>query len=199
MTGLVLLAAGASTRLGKPKQELYFEGMTLFERAIKTALGSACTPVVVVQRAEATFALPEAIAHAVTMVQNPEWQEGMASSIRCGLTKLLALAPDVSACIFMVCDQPFVQESLLDNMIQTKRESRKGIVASAYKETIGTPVLFDKRYFPDLLSLQGQEGAKKVVLKYKQDAATVSFPLGYIDIDTAEDYDSLINLKNNTF
>ncbi|SFG40347.1 nucleotidyltransferase family protein [Pontibacter chinhatensis] len=199
MTGLVLLAAGASTRLGKPKQELYFEGMTLFERAIKTALGSACTPVVVVQRAEATFALPEAIAHAVTMVQNPEWQEGMASSIRCGLTKLLALAPDVSACIFMVCDQPFVQESLLDNMIQTKHESRKGIVASAYKDTIGTPVLFDKRYFPDLLSLQGQEGAKKVVLKYKQDAATVPFPLGYIDIDTAEDYDSLINLKNNTF
>ena len=93
----------------------------------------------------------------------------------------------------MVCDQPFVDEQLLNNIAQTKSESGKGIVASSYKDTLGTPVLFNKTYFPELLALQGQEGAKKLIFKHKEDVAAVPFPLGYFDIDTAEDYNSLIN------
>lgn len=192
MTGLVLLAAGASTRLGKPKQELHFEGATLLERAIRTAQNSVCTPIVVVLSPDAT--LPESTTKAVTFVKNSDWAEGMAASIRCGLTKLLKLVPGVDSCLFMVCDQPFVTEALLNNIVLTRRECDKCIVASTYNDTLGTPVLFDKSYFPRLLALQGQQGAKMLVLKHKEDVAAVPFPLGYIDIDTTEDYSSLINL-----
>lgn len=199
MTGLVILAAGASTRLGKPKQNLYFEGDTLLQRAIQTALNSVCAPIVVMLNPEVKYTLPEPLSSAVTIVPNPECQEGMASSIRSGLLTLLEANPAITSCIFMVCDQPFVEAALLHNIVQTKTESGKGIVASKYKTTLGTPVLFDKSYFPELLALRGQEGAKRLIAKYKEDVAAVDFPLGFVDIDTSDDYNALINPENDTF
>ncbi|RAU81858.1 nucleotidyltransferase family protein [Pontibacter arcticus] len=199
MTGLVILAAGASTRLGKPKQNLYFEGATLLQRAVKTALISVCDPIIVVLSPDASYTLPEDKTKTVTIVRNSEWQEGMASSIRIGLLTLLEASSEITSSIFMVCDQPFVEAALLHNIVQTKTESGKGIVASKYKDTLGTPVLFDKRYFPELLALQGQEGAKRLIAKYKEDVAAVDFPLGYVDIDTSDDYNALIKPENDTF
>ncbi|AKD04205.1 nucleotidyltransferase family protein [Pontibacter korlensis] len=191
-TGLVLLAAGASTRLGKPKQNLLYEGKTLLQRAIHTANRSLCTRVIVVLSANTSGALPDDLSKSIFSVQNEAWEEGMASSIRCGLEKVLAVEPEVESCMFMVCDQPFVEEQLLHEMMLAKQQSGKGIVASAYAETLGTPVLFDRKYFKELLSLQGQEGAKKIIMRHRIDAVPISFPLGTIDIDTVEDYASLI-------
>lgn len=192
MTGLVLLAAGASTRLGEPKQQLPYQGTTLLQHAIHTALDSVCKPVVVVLGAKADELLTVPDDARITKVKNHQHQEGMASSIRCGLAQMLTQAPNVTACIFMVCDQPFVSPALLKKLVRQKQESEAGIVASAYENTLGTPVLFDRRYFPELLDLQGQEGAKKVVMRYRQDVVAVPFPEGSIDIDTAEDYAALL-------
>ncbi|MCJ8165062.1 nucleotidyltransferase family protein [Pontibacter sp. E15-1] len=190
MTGLVLLAAGASVRMGKPKQELLYKGKTLLGHAIDVALDSVCEPVVVVLQPDATLALPDTQKPVLT-VHNPNWRQGMSASIHCGLAALMAAAPEVTGAIFMVCDQPFVETALLNSLVQTNAGSGKGIVACYYQGTLGTPVLFNRVYFEELLYLRGKEGAKKLLFRHSEDVATLPFSLGAVDIDTPEDYKRL--------
>jgi molybdenum cofactor cytidylyltransferase len=189
MTGIIILAAGSSSRLGKPKQNLVYKGQTLLQVAIETAGSSVCEPVIVVLGANAGVIRPTIDGSDVNLIQNTNWQEGMASSIRLGISELQKIAPKTNAAILMLCDQPFVNTSLVDQLVQKK--STKRIVACAYNNTTGPPVLFDATYFNELLLLKGQEGAKKLLLKYPDDVDTVSFPLGSIDIDTVEDFEKL--------
>ncbi|WP_276497169.1 nucleotidyltransferase family protein [Pontibacter litorisediminis] len=190
--GLVILAAGASSRLGEPKQQLQFQGQSLLQRAVQAGLEAGFAPLVVVLGANAAKFLPELREAEVTVVRNPEWQEGMSASIRCGLEELLRLHPETSGAVFMVCDQPYATAAVLKGLLQAKQGKRGDIVASAYQNTLGTPVLFDKAYFPELLALRGQEGAKKVILKHKEAVIAYPFPAGAIDIDTAADYAALL-------
>lgn len=189
--GLILLAAGSSTRLGEPKQNLLYEGQPLLQRAIQTALASACEPVLVIlgSNAEAFQAglndLP------VQTVFNPDWPEGMASSIRSGISTLNEMSANLDGAIIMVCDQPFVTTDLLNEMVEQKRLHGHGIIACAYQDTLGTPALFDKQFFPELLALQGQDGAKKLLFRHAALVTPLGFPLGTFDIDTPQDYEAL--------
>ena len=115
----------------------------------------------------------------------------MASSIVKGLNELLRLNPNVEECILAVCDQPFVTSLVFENLIKEYHKTGKEITASAYSETLGTPVLFHKKYFDELLDLKGQEGAKKLIKKYQNDVVSIPFEKGSIDIDTEEDYNKL--------
>jgi len=191
MTGLILLAAGASTRLGAPKQDLLYQGKTLLQHAIQVALSTNCTPVIVVQGAHALVISPEVPRERVAIVENPDWQEGMASSIRAGITALEQRAPLATGVILMLCDQPLVGPDHLNNLVQKKLETNKSIVASYYNNTLGVPVLFDKSFFPRLQALKGQEGAKKLLYQYEPEVAAVPFPQGSVDIDTIADYKKL--------
>src|SRR5665213_1527151 len=186
MTGIIILAAGSSSRLGQPKQNLAFKGQTLLQRAIDAALGSACRPVIVVLGANIETIKPTIADKPVHIASNQDWSEGMASSIRLGVTELKKVQPGADSVILMLCDQPFVTSVILDQLVQSK--SKKGIVACGYNDTIGVPVLFDEFYFDDLRSLKGQEGAKNFLLKYPDAVTEVSFPLGSIDIDTVKDF-----------
>lgn len=186
------MAAGASTRLGEPKQLLRYQGKSLLRHAAQEALEAGFSPVVVVLGANAGKLIPEVAGIPVRVVQNPGWQEGMASSIRVGLGELLSMKPELADVTFMVCDQPYVDASLLKRLMQAKQAGRSGIIASAYQETIGTPVLFDKVYFPELLALKGQEGAKKILLRYAAAVTSLRFEAGAIDIDTQHDYRALL-------
>lgn len=191
VSGLVILAAGASTRLGQPKQLLHYQGKSLLQRAAHVALEAGFSPVVVVLGAHAEKLIPELDGLDVKQVHNPDWQEGMASSIRTGLQELLRLRPDLADATFMVCDQPYVDAKVLRRLLQAKQDGRSGIVASAYQETLGTPVLFDKFYFSELLTLQGQEGAKKIIMQHRSAVSSLHFEAGATDIDTAADYAAL--------
>jgi molybdenum cofactor cytidylyltransferase len=111
----------------------------------------------------------------------------MASGIVAGLSNLLLLRPDADAVIIAVCDQPFISSGLLLELAGEFETSGKGIVASTYADSMGTPVLFGSCYFEQLLSLSGSEGAKKLLLQHQGDLARVNFPAGHIDIDTSED------------
>jgi molybdenum cofactor cytidylyltransferase len=126
------------------------------------------------------------------VVYNELWEDGMTSSINVGLLKLLAIEPDIKTCIVTVCDQPFVTAQVFSDLIFEHKSSGKGIVASAYAETQGTPVLFHHKYFEALLNLKGHEGAKKMLHLYKVDVSQIPFPKGAIDIDTVDDYNNLI-------
>ncbi|KAA5540358.1 nucleotidyltransferase family protein [Adhaeribacter rhizoryzae] len=189
--GLILLAAGSSSRLGEPKQNLLYEGQPLLQRAIQTALASSCEPVLVILGSNAEAFQASLNDLPVQTIFNPDWQEGMASSIRQGILALNQMAPDLDGAIIMVCDQPFVTTALLNDIVEQKRLHGHGIIACSYHNTLGTPALFDKQFFPELLALKGQEGAKKLLFRHAAVVTPITFPLGTFDIDTPQDYEDL--------
>ena len=192
MTGVIILAAGSSSRFGSPKQNLVYQGKTLLQRAIQTALTSACCDcAVVVLGANEGEIRPNISDQQVNIVYNPDWQEGMASSIRLGIAQLLYLEPLVTSAILMLCDQPFVDPLLLYQLTERKTENDTGIIACEYKNTLGVPALFDKKYFVQLMKLTGSEGAKTTINAYPDDVMSVPFGLGAIDIDTIDDFERL--------
>lgn len=195
MTGLVILAAGASSRFGESKQKIIFKGKSLLQRAVETALNSACRPVIVILGAYENEIKPDIENEDVIVYHNPQWEEGMASSIRLGIEVLEKTESKVSGVLLMVCDQPYVDTTLLNDMLNKKAITGKGIIACSYNNTLGVPALFDKKFFPELLSLAGQEGAKKLIMNHKEFVAEIPFPSGGFDIDTIDDYEALIGFK----
>ena len=191
MTGIIILAAGASTRLGEPKQKLLYKGKSLLQHTIQTAIDSNCKPVVVVTGYDHRLIEKDIDTREINFVHNAAWESGMASSINKGLVKMLQLQPTMDSIIFLLCDQPFVDVPLINSLIDQHNTTPKKIIACAYNDTLGAPVLFDREYFNELLSLTGQEGAKKLILKHAEDVASVPFPAGAIDIDTPADYAAL--------
>lgn len=191
MTALIILAAGESARLGRPKQNLVFEGKTLLQRAAETALSTACGPVIVVLGANAEAIRQTISQYPVEIIYNADWPEGIASSIRLGI-KELQQKPGVTSVILMLCDQPLVSATLLNELVEKRADA--GIVACTYENTIGTPVLFSSAYFEELQLLTGNEGAKKILLKHPATVISIPFPLGGVDIDTIEDYGRLSHL-----
>ncbi|GLU53807.1 nucleotidyltransferase family protein [Dyadobacter frigoris] len=192
---IVILAAGKSARLGQPKQLLPFKGKSLICHCVEIAR-KVVENVVVVTGAERKRIESEIKNSAVEIVYNPEWEEGIASSIRSGLAYVTEKNPDINEVIFMVCDQPFVTADLLHKLIKEKELSTKSIVASCYSEIAGTPVIFDKSIFPELMELTGDMGARKIIIKSKDRMSTVDFPLGNVDMDTADDYKKLLMQKD---
>lgn len=192
-TGIVILAAGNSSRLGRPKQLLRYKDSTLLKNTISEALKVSNSFIIVVSGANHEIIEKEINSTAINICKNPDWESGMSSSIAKGLSELLKLNEDCEQCIFAVCDQPFVSALVFENLIGKSYKTSKGIIASAYSETLGTPVLFDKKYFGELLELKGQGGAKKIIKKYLDDTVPVLFEKGNIDIDTEEDYEKLIS------
>ncbi|MFY7839930.1 MAG: nucleotidyltransferase family protein [Lacibacter sp.] len=192
---VIVLAAGASSRLGTPKQLLAYSGTTLLQHSIEAAQASDAETVLVVLGANANTIKHELKDTTANLVVNTDWKDGMASSIRCGLQTLVKLNSNIEAVILMVADQPFVTAALINSLMDVNRKEQHSIVASEYGTTFGTPVLFAKRFFPELIELTGDVGAKGLVKKYMNEAAFVSFPEGDVDIDTAEDYKKLKDVK----
>ncbi|OCX53712.1 MobA-like protein [Mucilaginibacter sp. PPCGB 2223] len=190
MTGIIILAAGRSARMGRPKQQLPYQGSNLLQHSINVALQSPYRPVIVVLGAFADDIIATIPPKPIDVVINTQWEEGMASSIRAGIDFLLKDS-GVDSAMFMLCDQPHISSKLLTDIAQKKKQSGKGIVACSYNNTTGVPVLFDQQYFPELLLLTGQEGAKKILVAHPNDLTTVSFPLGAVDIDTMDDYEKI--------
>ena len=191
-TALILLAAGGSTRMGRPKQQLTFRGATLLERALQEGLKSQCNRLLLILGANYPAFIPENIPHQVEILFNPNWKEGMASSIKVGLEGLIERNTPHQA-IITVCDQPYVDSKLINELISQQQKTQRRIVASSYQDTLGVPALFDRTVFPELLALTGQHGAKKIINRHRQKVAPVPFPLGHIDIDTVEDYRDLLD------
>jgi len=186
--GIVILAAGASTRLGRPKQLLNFEGKTLIKRIADTAISTGLDTVVVLG-SNATDIKKEVENLSVEIVINPNWGNGMGSSIKVGLQKSLKIQPDLSGVILLLCDQPFITKDTISCLLKTKSESAKSIVACRYGDTIGTPAFFTNEIFEELLNLEDNTGAKPLIEKYKDtNISLLSAPEAAFDIDTQEDF-----------
>lgn len=186
--GIVLLAAGSSSRMGQSKQLLQIGNEPLLVKSINAALHSNVSRIVVVlgdqeQKHRAT------INHLPTeILVNKAWNLGMGSSIKCGLNFLLKGSQSLNGVIILVCDQPLLTSAHINNLIEKHLKTRKPIVASHYADTNGVPVFFEKKYFDQLRSLDDADGAKKIIQKNNGDVANIAFPEGEIDLDTMEDY-----------
>lgn len=189
---ILLLAAGSSSRLGRPKQLLPYQGQTLLRRAAETAVATAPgASVVVVTGALHQELLPELAGLPVTVVHNTNWAAGMGSSIQAGLAALDTLPP-LSGVTVMLCDQPFVTPALLAELHDTHGRTGLPIVASAYAETQGVPVYFAAGALPLLRALPAGAGAGQLLRQHAALVAAVPFPLGAVDVDTPEQYAALL-------
>jgi molybdenum cofactor cytidylyltransferase len=186
--GIIILAAGNSSRLGKPKQLLRFREKSLLQHVLDEALAVEAAKCVLVLGSEAEEMETQINAGKAIVCHNAQWAAGMSGSIHLGLQKLLELQLDVDCCIIAVCDQPFITTQLFRNLYEVAKENKVSIVASSYADTAGTPALFDKSQFDALLKLKGREGAKKLLKLAHEDLLLVPFERGEIDIDTPEDY-----------
>lgn len=188
---IILLAAGESSRMGKPKQLLQVRNKTLLRHAAEEANHSQLGPLIVVLGAFADKMETELKGLQYERILNDDWQEGMGSSIRAGIQCVIQKYSHCRGAIVMLCDQPYVDASHLEQLVHTYRRSHKPIIASTYKGILGVPAYFHHSYFGLLEKLDGHTGARKLIQQHSQDAGAVSFPLGGIDVDTPEDYQML--------
>lgn len=188
--GLIILAAGASVRLRTPKQLLPFRGETLLRRIARESLASRCRPVVVVLSDEADEFRSELNDLDVCIVGNSDWMQGMGSSVKAGLEKLLEIKKPLDGVVITVCDQPFVTAETINELVETYEKTKALIVASEYQSTRGVPALFGKELFSQLQNLKSG-GAKQIIDQFRAETVSLPFPNGAIDVDTPDDYERL--------
>ena len=186
--GVVILAAGGSSRLGSPKQLLVYEGKSLLRRACDTALAAGFSSVNVVVGANAAQCQEELLGLRVQSIYNPNWKKGISSSICVGV---LAVCDEVDAVLLMLCDQPLLVSDHLETLAKSHVQSPNFIVASEYGGVLGVPALFPRVFFNDLLDLQGEHGARQIIGLHKDKCMAVPYPEGSFDIDTLNDYEFL--------
>jgi molybdenum cofactor cytidylyltransferase len=171
--------------MGQSKQLLAWGDGTLLTHAIKTAIDSRAGKVYVVlgdkeeEHRRSIGSLP------VTIVANPSWKNGMGSSLKAGIT---ASKDHSDAVVVMVCDQPLVTSQHLNHLITHFEKSGQEIIASKYGDVVGVPALFDKKMFEEILQLDDDAGARKLIDKHKDGSAFVFLKFGENDIDTYDDY-----------
>jgi len=121
---------------------------------------------------------------AVRLVENPQFAHGLSTSIRAGVA---ALSPESRAVVILLADQPRVTSQAIDRLIDTYTREGKRIVASSYGGVVGVPALFDAALFLELLTLEGDAGARSVIETYPQHGVAVALEDGWQDVDTPED------------
>lgn len=189
--GIILLAAGGSTRMGRPKQLLPFEETTLVRHAAKTAVATGFSPVVVVLGAEMEACRRELDDLPVTIASHPEWSEGMGSSLRVGVEALEKILPGVEAVLVVLHDQALVSPQALQKLAELWNPPEHEIAAAFYDGTPGVPAVFSRSFFPELKALRGNSGAKKILLRHAAGMATLEMPEAMEDVDSPGDYERL--------
>ncbi len=182
----VVLAAGAARRFGAAKQLAPWQGKPMFLHAVDAALNSRAGPVVVVLGAYAAECRRALGTRPVTVVENPGWAAGQSASMKAGLA---ALPPTASAAIFPLADQPLVSAAVINAVIARHQRTLAPVVWPEFAGKRGNPVLFHRRLFAEMERVQGDVGAKPVLLAHRAEAAVVAVDdeAVLIDIDTPDD------------
>ena len=189
---LILLAAGESRRMGKPKQLLSYKKSSLIRHAVTEAVRSNCNPILVVLGANSNRIYPEINDLPVNIAYNSQWQQGMSASIATGINTLLEMKIDFDAVVIALIDQPLIIARVYDRLVKNYYQNQVKAVASNYSNTIGVPALFDRTLIPKLLKMKHQGGAKQLLARYSDRAFNLDLPEAAIDIDTPTDYQKLL-------
>lgn len=179
--------------MGEPKQLLSISGRPLIVRAIEAALASAAWPVVVVLGANTEKVRPLLAKHPVIIAENPAWMEGMASSIRTGISALRQFSRLIDGGLLALCDQPAFTSDMISQLVQAQVSSGRSIVAARYNGRNGAPALFLREHFRALTTLTGEEGARTLLNGTPDLVASVDLPDLAADVDTPDDYARYMN------
>jgi molybdenum cofactor cytidylyltransferase len=180
----IVLAAGASTRLGRPKQLLRYRGKTLLQTVVDEARSSACLETAVVLGANAAAIDASLDAPDVTRLVNTRWAKGKATSIATGITWAVERRAD--AALMMVCDQPRLTSLHLNALIAEFLRTGE-MVVSAYAGTFAVPMIFPRSAFRDLLEERGGLEGGYGGIRGTRRVTSVEWPDGACDVDTRED------------
>jgi len=188
---VVVLAAGGSSRLGRPKQLVEFKGNTLLEHTMAKVDMLGFQTKILVLGANQDKIQQRISSDGFKVVVNPNWEQGMASSIKIGLEAALAEENGLEHVLFLVSDQPFLERANLIQLVHTQLTKNPKATYSKYGDNIGVPAIFGKAAFPLLMQLEGDEGAKKLTLLEDFNFCTETFKNGGFDVDTEEDVQQL--------
>ena len=192
--GAIILAAGKSTRMGKAKQLLRLGESTVLGQTIENVRRSTVADEVVLvlgASAEAIRSqLPAGLVEGLKLVVNPAYEQGMASSLRAGLS---ALDPQIGAAFIVLADQPFVRPETFAQLADHYRRLRVQIVIPSYHGVRGNPVLLDRSVFAEVMALEGDIGCRAIFGSHNEGSAKVEVEDEGIllDIDNQEDYERL--------
>jgi molybdenum cofactor cytidylyltransferase len=194
MISAIVLAAGESKRMGRSKQMLAWQGKTLLRHVLENLISSTADEIILVLGHEAEAirkSLPE---FPIKIVINPDYQQGMASSLRQGL---LAMHPTSEAFLVLLADQPGIGPEIMNHLIREFRQANpgQGIVRPVYRGLPGHPVLIGVRYLQEALQLQGDVGARQILMNHPEDILEIEVDHDGIlkDIDTPEEYQKCAN------
>jgi len=189
---VIILAAGASSRMGTPKQLLKWKNTTLLGHALKTTKGINQSKIVVVLGANFELIKAKVNLDNCEILKNENWEEGLGKSIATGVSHVLRNDLNIDAVLVMLADQPLIDGAYLNTMIIAYREGAFQIVATSYKNgKQGVPVLFDKAYFQELSQLNDDKGAKAILRKHAANVIVVNATHDVSDIDTIDAYERL--------
>lgn len=181
--------------MGQSKQLLKIkDNQTLIEHSILAAKNAASEQITVVLGANA-LRIQKVLSRKVkgiNIVINKHWEKGMGSTLSVGLAYLLEQAPNLDAIIISVSDQPYLSTTIFNQLIEQYTLTQKPIICSDYGHRLGVPALLDKRFFPELLALRADEGARGIIRSNRTLVASIPFPKGAIDLDTPQAYQAYL-------
>ncbi len=189
---ILILAAGASRRMGQPKQLLPWGNSTLLQHAIRHAKGLDINKIGVVLGAYAQKIQKSLSKYKVELLMNPNWEDGLGSSLAYGIKNLVNTEQTLDGILVMLGDQPLIDTSYLNRLMEAFASENKGIIVTSYGNRVGVPAVFSSRYFSELTDLDRDQGAKEIIRKYKGDMYVVDPEGKAIDLDTKEAYDALL-------
>lgn len=189
---IVVLAAGASKRMGSPKQLLKWGDGTLIGNAIETVSKLASNELIVVLGAHYELIKNVIQTSPVTILNNENWEKGLGSTIAFAVEYLQNSKSNVDGVLITLCDQPLITADFLNLFISKFQSGKNQILATSYgNDKQGVPVLFDKVYFNDLEKLNSDEGAKEILKKYSSHVEALTPQMDNKDLDTSEEYTAL--------
>ena len=187
----IILAAGESKRMGRPKQLMPLGDTTILERTVDNFLGSKVSEVLVVLGHKAEDMVKLIAKRPVTITINPDYRAGMSTSIVAGLS----LVSDRSEGVILASgDQPFVDSQTINRLVKGFYNHDKGIAIPTYQGRRGHPVIFSIKYKEELLKLKGDIGGRQIIKDHPDDILEVAVDAESIitDIDTISDYQSYV-------
>jgi molybdenum cofactor cytidylyltransferase len=188
----IVLAAGAASRWKNgPKALANWRGRTLLDHACHLARSAGCAPVYRVLGAHREVIEAQPAPEGIRTVHNPDWADGLGSSLACGM-RALAADPSAAGCagvLVLLCDQPLVSPETLHALREAHAHDGRSLVFAGHGDgRIGPPALFARVHWPELAALTGAEGARRLARAHPEAVAIVPAPEAAEDIDTPEDY-----------
>ncbi|MCX2679943.1 nucleotidyltransferase family protein [Galbibacter sp. EGI 63066] len=191
-TAIVILAAGASTRMGQPKQLLKWGDTTLLGHSVFLVRNTVAEALFVVLGANAKQ-ISKTLDENVEVLLHKDWEKGLGTSIAFAVSELEK--KNFDGLLFILADQPFVTSAYLNQLIKSFHNDGKGIVASKFNGRMGVPAIFSSTYFEMLKKLNSDVGAKHIIQSHQNDLKTFKADDLITDLDTMEDYERALKDK----